>query len=287
MLREGRLLLAALLTVVASGGCGGSGSNSAGTETSSGITEVVTGSFEATTTSTVADATTAAAATTAEFTYTTPRGYSYRVLLGMDKPTTSIELGDPGKVLLHYSADWPSVTIENTTATRAAPLREDTTVSPDYPALLVDSYVRVPKRLAADANQYECDPAVEACYVVVSSAFALPDSLPIEASTSLRPTTLGSNGPPTLGPVAEANQAIWSRLITSTPSYYVVSVDAVVAPFGNDPVSTIGGWADYACPDSEISPIAVFDAAGSEVAVPKPGCALVDRLRHSRVFFNS
>ena len=91
-------------------------------------------------------------------------------------------------------------------------------------------------------------------------------TIPVGGEVELTPSSTNINDPTQayFGTISEANEQSWRRLLSKPPRYATVAPDAIGAPFGNNPTSTIYGWEDYACTD-EVSAIAYADStAGSD-----------------------
>jgi hypothetical protein len=220
------------------------------------------------------------------FSYQTPRGYTYRIDLLLARPQPSVELGDPGKVIINVDSSWATARITNDTASRDAPLGTN-----PGDVLAINAWVKFPKSLAADviADQ-ACNPGmgpgpygncVVPPFISISAHLALVagTTIPSGGEVSLQPA-----GTPDLPDayalandrtISEVHEDAWTALLASMPTYYVV----MVAPggFGNNPVSG-GGYADYTCQNSMLPIIAVFDGRGNPIDLTSGGCALAQKL---------
>jgi hypothetical protein len=71
------------------------------------------------------------------------------------------------------------------------------------------------------------------------------------------------------------------RLARTPPRYLVVTLDTPQASFGHT-----ADFARYECGKGGSVPIAVFGSRGRLVRMPRPGCALAERLLRAEVVFS-
>ena len=226
-----------------------------------------------------ADATTAAAqapkrpaALSARFTYTSPKGYRYRIAFKITKPTVASSLGDPGQVIVGTGTTWASATVTNMISQREAPLL----VYNDRPETIrLVAYHLLPAALRSDvvANGIcGCQsPKVYGDKVY----FTGEQTIGVGATLALRVLTRseqpGLFQHPTLH-VAESRQAAWKALLAKPADFYVV--EASQAAFGNI-------YSTYACQDGLHgvlgNVIGAFSGRGTSFPLTVNGCGAAQR----------